>query len=101
MGFINSLILEGKIVKRNETVIALEISRILRSGAEEKGYVTVYAPKNYDKVLESKGHIGREIRVVGRLQQLQYTEDDKIHSKVVVIAEHIEFRPEVKTEETA
>ena len=89
---LNSLLIEGKIAKRNETVISLETCRILRSGAEEKSYITVYAPKNYGKVLEEKGQIGREIRVVGRLQQLQYTEDDKIHSKVVVIAEHVEFR---------
>lgn len=92
MGFINSLILEGKIAERKETVISLETSRYLRSGAEEKSYITVYAPNSYAKVLEEKGQNGRGIRVVGRLQQLKYTEDDKIHSKIVVIAEHIEFR---------
>jgi single-strand DNA-binding protein len=41
------------------------------------------------------GHKGRGVRVVGRLRQYRWNgSDGKIHACVVIIAEHVEFRPE-------
>ncbi len=43
---------------------------------------------------------GRGVRVVGRLKQDRWKDDDgKTHSKVHVIAEHIEFKPYFKKNE--
>lgn len=48
------------------------------------------AEKVYDK-----GKEGRGARVVGRLKEEHWTGvDGKIHSKVSIVAEHVEFRPE-------
>ena len=44
----------------------------------------------FDRSLEI---VGRGVRVVGRLKQKRWTDEEgKEHSKVVVIAEHIEFK---------
>ena len=43
---------------------------------------------------------GRSIRIVGRLKQDRWTDSDgKNRSKIVVICEHIEFKPMQKTED--
>jgi single-strand DNA-binding protein len=47
-----------------------------------------------------KGRKGRGIRVVGRLRQDRWTDTDgKPHSKIKIVAEHVEFRPEFKKDE--
>jgi single-strand DNA-binding protein len=43
------------------------------------------------------GHKGRSVRVVGRLKQERWNDTDgKARAKIAIIAEHVEFRPEVK-----
>lgn len=42
---------------------------------------------------------GRGIRIVGRLKQLRFTVAGLSREKVAILAEHIEFQPERKTEE--
>jgi single-strand DNA-binding protein len=40
---------------------------------------------------------GRGVRVVGRLKQDRWTDSDgKPHSRVLIIAEHVEFKPQFK-----
>jgi single-strand DNA-binding protein len=47
-----------------------------------------------------KGRKGRGIRVVGRLNEDRWTDNDgKPRSKIRIIAEHVEFRPEFKKDE--
>lgn len=51
----------------------------------------------FGKRLESSLKKGKEIRIVGRLKQERYTDSyGKEHSKVSIIAEHIDFK---RTEE--
>jgi single-strand DNA-binding protein len=46
------------------------------------------------------GKKGRGVRVVGRLKQDRWTGDDgKQRSRITIVAEHVEFRPEFKKEE--
>jgi single-strand DNA-binding protein len=46
----------------------------------------------------SLGTKGRGVRVVGRIKQDRWTDaNGKAQAKIVIIAEHIEFRPEVKS----
>jgi single-strand DNA-binding protein len=48
------------------------------------------------------GHKGRGVRVVGRLKQERWQDGDgKAQSKIIIVAEHIEFRPEFKSEPAA
>jgi single-strand DNA-binding protein len=48
----------------------------------------------------SMGHKGRGVRVVGRLKQDRWNgSDGKPHSRVTIVAEHVEFRPDFKKEE--
>lgn len=43
---------------------------------------------------------GRGVRVVGRLKQNRWTDDNgKNHSQIVVIGEHVEFKPKPKSQE--
>jgi len=45
----------------------------------------------------AKGKKGRGVRVVGRLKQDRWSDlDGKQRSKITIVAEHIEFRPELK-----
>jgi single-strand DNA-binding protein len=44
----------------------------------------------------AKGKKGRGVRVVGRLKQDRWQQDGKPRSKVYIVAEHVEFRPEFK-----
>ena len=50
---------------------------------------------------QEKGKKGRACRVVGRLKQDRWTDaDGKARSKVVIVAEHVEFKPEFKKDGT-
>ena len=43
---------------------------------------------------------GRGVRVVGRLKQDRWTDPDgKPHSRIFIVAEHVEFRPQLKKQE--
>jgi single-strand DNA-binding protein len=43
---------------------------------------------------------GRGVRVVGRLKQDRWTDPDgKPHSRVEIIAEHVEFKPQLKKQD--
>jgi single-strand DNA-binding protein len=46
------------------------------------------------------GHKGRGVRVVGRLRQNRWTDTDgKTRTRVFIVAEHLEFRPESNRKE--
>ena len=46
------------------------------------------------------GKKGRGVRVVGRLKQDRWTgTDGKPRSKIAIVAEHVEFRPEFKKDQ--
>jgi len=43
---------------------------------------------------------GRGVRVVGRLKQDRWTDaDGKPHSRIFIVAEHVEFRPQFKKQD--
>jgi single-strand DNA-binding protein len=47
----------------------------------------------------SKGKKGRGVRVVGRLKQERWTDrEGNLQSRVSIVAEHVEFRPEFRNE---
>jgi single-strand DNA-binding protein len=66
--------------------------------------VSFFNVETWAKLAESAGNLGRKgrgVRVVGRLKQERWNgPDGKAQSKVIIVAEHIEFRPELKKNET-
>lgn len=79
---------------------------------QDNGYekeVGFFEVESWSKLAEncySLGHKGRGVRVVGRLKQERWNgADGKPHSKIMIVAEHVEFRPEFKkdgdTDQTA
>jgi len=112
MNMLNSIILEGDIIKAGnvvqfadgqrqlEVTIAVKRQYRKRDGSlvDETSEFNVIAYGAVADFLAKKGVIGQGIRVVGRLTQVKYVEDGRQLSKVIVIAEHIEYKPSKKKE---
>jgi single-strand DNA-binding protein len=62
--------------------------------------VSFFDVETWSKVAENcynLGHKGRGVRVVGRLKQDRWAgADGKQRSRITIVAEHVEFRPEFK-----
>lgn len=113
MNNLNSIILEGNItedVKRpNAGAVRFEIASERQCAAKtEVSFVPVLAFGNMagmlvgDKEHPGWGIKGQGVRVVGRIKQNRWTDaDGKQWSELVLIAEHIEFKPRVKKAEEA
>ena len=103
MNNLNSLILEGKIAKDFEFVpnglkIAIASSRFEKGAdGELKENISTFDVEIYGQMATAFGTKlvpGRGIRVVGRLSQKKWKDEEgKEYSRVFVIAEHIELKP--------
>ena len=110
MNNLNSILIEGNLVRDPEykttsrgtsvTTFQIASNRYYRqdSGTEkETGFFNV---ESWGKLAESvgkHGKKGRGARVVGRLKQERWQDrEGKAQSKVVIVAEHVEFRPDIK-----
>ena len=109
MNGLNSIILEGNVIDTNvskmpngtsvaEMTIAVKRTYKNANGefAEEVSFFEIKAYGNVADICEKYATKDRGIRIVGRLKQERYEADGKLHSKVVVLAEHVEFKPEIK-----
>jgi single-strand DNA-binding protein len=66
---------------------------------KETGFFDVESWSKLAESCRSQGRKGRCVRVVGRLKQERWNDaDGKSCSKVVIVAEHVEWRPETKGE---
>ena len=105
---LNSLILEGTVAENCEVFepkagflvgrFTIRVDRFYKNKQGEKvgesSYFDIEIYGLMTEKLSSKIVKGREIRLVGRLKQETYTdEENKNHSRVFVVAEHIEFKP--------
>ena len=104
MNNLNSLILEGKIAKDfvqyvpNGLRVEIATSRMEKGAdGELKEIISSFDVEIYGQMattFESKLIEGRGIRVVGRLSQKKWKDEEgKEYSRVFVIAEHIELKP--------
>jgi single-strand DNA-binding protein len=110
MNSLNSILIEGNLVRDAEirttskgtTVGTFQIAsnRYFRQETGMEKEVSFFNVETWSKLAESicnKGRKGRGVRVVGRLKQERWNDNDgKAQSKVVIVAEHVEFRPEFK-----
>lgn len=112
MNMLNSIILEGKITKAGEMecqftdvpqlscTIAVERFYKDKSGDDitEVSEFNIISYGHIAEYLDNHKDIGRQLRVVGRLKQTKWTDGDKECSRVVIVAEHIEYKPFKKKE---
>ena len=108
MNNLNSVIIEGNLTKDPEEVLTpkgtpvckftIATNRYYKNGEQQQQEVSFFAVETWAKLASSCSSYlekGRGVRVVGRLKQERWTgTDDKRHERVVVVAEHVEFKPQ-------
>ena len=112
MNNLNSILIEGNLVRdpmlrstqkgTQICTMSLASNRYYKQDSGFEKEVSFFDVETWSKLAEacySKGKKGRGVRVVGRLKQDRWSgPDGKPHSRVTIVAEHVEFRPEFKKE---
>lgn len=115
MNQLNSILIEGNLTKDpvfKETPkgtpvcsFALASNRYYKQGSETEQEVSYFDIETWSKLADACGKQlkkGRGVRVVGRLKQERWTgTDGKMKSNVKIVAEHVEFKPEMKEKPSA
>ena len=110
MNNLNSLLIEGNLVRDPElsyttkgTAVckfSVACNRFFKQDQETQKEVSFFDVTTWARLAEVCGEYlkkGRGVRVVGRLKQDRWTDPDgKAHSRISVIAEHVEFKPQLK-----
>ncbi|MDR2446022.1 MAG: single-stranded DNA-binding protein [Treponema sp.] len=113
MNNLNSVLIEGNLIRdpllkstakgTSVCTFSLASNRVYKQDNMLEKEVSFFDVESWSKLAENcynLGRKGRGVLVVGRLKQDRWNSPDgKLHSKVSVIAEHVEFRPEFKREE--
>ena len=114
MNQLNSLILEGNLVKDavltepapgfKKCVFTMGVNRFYKNRNNESvNEASFFDVEAYNQVAEwcgKKATKGRGVRVVGRLKQDTWKDEaGKSASRIYVVAEHIEYKPVKKVEE--
>jgi single-strand DNA-binding protein len=110
MNDLNSILIEGNLVREPQyrttpkgtplCTFPIATNRFYKQdGGTEKevSFFNVEAwAKNAD-ICNNHGRKGRGVRIMGRLKQDRWNDNDgKTQSKIVIIVEHVEFRPEFR-----
>jgi single-strand DNA-binding protein len=112
MNNLNSILIEGNLVRDPQTrttakgtavsTFSIASNRYYKQDSELEKEVSFFDVETWSKLAENVGNLGKKgrgVRVVGRLKQDRWTgTDGKQHSRVTIVAEHVEFRPESKKE---
>jgi len=115
MNALNSILIEGNVVRdpiiretpRGSVVCNFSIAsnRFYKQDDEYEQETSFFEVESWSKLAEACGKNcgkGRGVRVVGRLKQDRWTgTDGKNYSKIKVVAEHVEFKPQFKTKASA
>lgn len=107
MNQLNSIILEGNVVRPAELSepsegfkvcrVSVAVNRSMKKDngevTEEVSYFDVESYGKMAEICKEQALKGRAIRIVGRLKQNRWKDQDgKSHSKVFVVSEHMEFK---------
>ncbi len=112
---LNSLLIEGNLVRDPElsytpkgTAVCkftVASNRFFKQEQETQKEVSFFEVTTWARLAEVCGEYlkkGRGVRVVGRLKQDRWTDPEgKPRSRIYVIAEHVEFKPQLKNKEGA
>ncbi|MDL2229336.1 single-stranded DNA-binding protein [Treponema sp. OttesenSCG-928-L16] len=110
MNNLNSLLLEGNLVRdpvfrstaKGTPVCTFSIAsnRFYKQDSGTEKEVSFFDVETWAKLAENcynLGRKGRGVRVVGRLKQDRWDgPDGKQRSRITIVAEHVEFKPEFK-----
>jgi len=110
MNNLNSILIEGNMVRdpslrttpKGTSVcnFSLASNRFFKQDSGLEKEVSFFEVETWAKLAEACSNIGKKgrgVRVVGRLKQDRWTGNDgKPHSRITIVAEHVEFRPEFK-----
>jgi single-strand DNA-binding protein len=113
MNNLNSILIEGNLVKDPElsytpkgTAVckfSVACNRQWKQDDEVQKEVSFFDVSTWTRLAEVCGEYlkkGRGVRVVGRLKQDRWTDPDgKPHSRVQIVAEHVEFKPQLKKQD--
>jgi len=113
MNNLNSILIEGNLVKDPElsytskgTAVckfSVACNRSWKQDDEFQKEVSYFDVSVWMRQAEVCGEYlkkGRGVRVVGRLKQDRWTDaDGKPHSRVEIVAEHVEFKPQLKKQD--
>ncbi|MDR2051863.1 MAG: single-stranded DNA-binding protein [Treponema sp.] len=114
MNNLNSILIEGNIVRdplyrttpkgTHVCTFTLASNRYFKQDSGFEKEVGFFDVETWSKLADAcydQGHKGRGVRVVGRLKQDRWNgPDGKPRTRVSIVAEHVEFRPEIRGEET-
>jgi single-strand DNA-binding protein len=112
MNNLNSILIEGLLVRdpllRTTSkgtalcTFSLASNRFFKQDSGLEKEVGFFDVETWAKLAEqcyTMGRKGRGVRVVGRLKQSRWTDQEgKPHARVSIVAEHVEFKPEFKNE---
>lgn len=112
MNNLNSILVEGNLVKDPElsytpkgTAVCkftVACNRAFKQDDQLQKEVSFFDVSTWTRLAEVCAEYlkkGRGVRVVGRLKQDKWSDaDGKPHSRVYIVAEHVEFKPQVKKE---
>jgi single-strand DNA-binding protein len=112
MNNLNSILIEGNLVRdpllrstakgTSLCTFSLASNRFFKQDSGLEKEVSFFDVETWANVADNcynLGHKGRGVRVVGRLKQDRWIgSDGKPRSKITIVAEHVEFRPEFKRE---
>ena len=110
MNNLNSILIEGNMVRDplfrstpkgtpvcNFTIASNRFYKQNSNLEKEVGFFDVEVWGKLAEACNNQGRKGRGVRVVGRLKQDRWTGNDgKNHSKVAIVAEHVEYRTDFK-----
>jgi len=110
MNNLNSVLVEGNLVRdpdyrtttKGTAVCKFSIAsnRFYRQDDNLEKEVSYFDVESWGKIAESVKNLGRKgrgVRVVGRLKQERWVSSEgKSMARVVIVADHVEYRPEFK-----
>jgi single-strand DNA-binding protein len=113
MNNLNSILIEGILVRdpllrttakgTSLCTFSLASNRFFKQDSSLEKEVGFFDVETWSKLAEhcyNLGRKGRGVRVVGRLKQDRWTgQDGKAHSRISIVAEHVEFKPDIKKED--
>ena len=112
MNNLNSILVEGNLVKDPElsytpkgTAVCkftVACNRAFKQDDQLQKEVSFFDVSTWTRLAEVCAEYlkkGRGVRVVGRLKQDKWSDaDGKPHSRIYIVAEHVEFKPQAKKE---
>ena len=111
MNNLNSILIEGNLIRDPEfrttakgtalCKFSIATNRYYKQDGGAEKEVSYFDVETWSRLAESVNKLasrGRGVRVVGRLKQERWNDNGGMaKSRIVIVAEHVEFRPERKT----